>query len=57
MKDNLRQAFIDEATELLEELEYSLLELEKGSNSNESDLIAKVFRALHTFKGSSGIYA
>lgn len=54
MKDNFRQAFIEEAAELLDELEYSLLELEKGAN--DSNLIAKVFRALHTVKGSAGMF-
>lgn len=49
-----RQAFIEEASELLSELELSLLELEKCPDNN--DLIAKIFRALHTIKGSSGMF-
>jgi two-component system chemotaxis sensor kinase CheA len=56
MKENFRAAFIEEALELLIELEYSLLELEKESNANDTNLIAKVFRALHTIKGSSGMF-
>ena len=56
MIDNLRQAFLDEAVELLDELEFSLLELEKETNENDPDLFAKVFRSLHTFKGSSGMF-
>lgn len=54
MIDINRQAFIEEATELLYNLESSLLELE--SNPDNQDLIAKVFRALHTIKGSAGMF-
>ncbi|MGA7720587.1 MAG: chemotaxis protein CheW [Ignavibacteriaceae bacterium] len=56
MQENFRTAYIEEAYELLSELEYSLLELEKESNADDSNLIAKVFRALHTIKGSSGMF-
>jgi two-component system chemotaxis sensor kinase CheA len=52
--DAHRQAFIEEASELLSELELSLLEVEKCPDNN--DLIAKIFRALHTIKGSSGMF-
>ncbi len=54
MIDIHRQAFIEEASELLSELEKSLLELETVPNDKE--IIAKVFRALHTIKGSSGMF-
>lgn len=54
MIDRHRQAFIEEARELLSELESSLLELEV--NSDDTELIAKVFRALHTIKGSSAMF-
>lgn len=54
MIDIHRQAFIEEASELLSELEKSLLELENDPNNKE--IIAKVFRALHTIKGSSGMF-
>jgi two-component system chemotaxis sensor kinase CheA len=54
MIDAHRQAFKEEANELLSELESSLLELEEVPNDHE--LIAKVFRALHTIKGSSGMF-
>jgi two-component system chemotaxis sensor kinase CheA len=49
-----QKAFIEEATELLFQLEQTLLELEE--NREDSDLIGKVFRALHTIKGSSGMF-
>lgn len=54
MIDAHRKAFIEEATELLSELESTLLEVEERPDDKE--LIAKVFRALHTIKGSSGMF-
>ncbi|MBU2493468.1 MAG: chemotaxis protein CheA [Bacteroidetes bacterium] len=54
MIDAHRKAFIEEATELLAQLEVSLLELE--NNPKDSEVIAKVFRSLHTIKGSSGMF-
>ncbi len=54
MIDAHRKAFIEEATELLAELESTLLELEESPDNNE--LIARVFRALHTIKGSAGMF-
>ena len=54
MVDDFRKAFIDEASELLSDLEISLLDLER--RPNDSSLISKVFRALHTIKGSSGMF-
>ncbi len=54
MIDAHRQAFIEEASELLTELEATLLELEDTPDDQEQ--IAKVFRALHTIKGSSGMF-
>ena len=54
MIDAHKKAFIEEAKELLSELEISLLEIEK--NPNDKELIARIFRALHTIKGSSGMF-
>lgn len=54
MIDQHRQAFIEEALELLNELEASLLEIEAEPENN--NLIAKVFRALHTIKGSAAMF-
>ncbi len=45
---------LEEAAELLEELEEALLELE--SSPDDSDLINRVFRAMHTIKGSSAMF-
>ncbi|NCC23862.1 MAG: chemotaxis protein CheA [Deltaproteobacteria bacterium] len=49
-----QQAFRDEATELLGELENSLLELEH--NPEDQELINRVFRAMHTIKGSGAMF-
>lgn len=46
----LRQTFQEEAYELLVELELSLLALEKAPGNQE--LVNRVFRAMHTIKGS-----
>lgn len=52
--DSNQQVFVNEATELLQELEESLLELETVPDSAE--LIARVFRAMHTIKGSGAMF-
>ena len=49
-----RQAFKEEAYELLSELETSLLELEE--RPDDADLIGRVFRAMHTIKGSGAMF-
>jgi two-component system chemotaxis sensor kinase CheA len=54
MLDKHANAFKEEANELLVVLENSLLEL--GENSTNDELIGQVFRALHTIKGSSGMF-
>lgn len=58
MKENyaetMKAAFREEAHELLAELETALLELE--TNSTDQELIGRVFRALHTIKGSGAMF-
>ncbi|GFO55044.1 chemotaxis protein CheA [Geomonas sp. Red276] len=54
MIDVHRQAFKEEAYELLSELESSLLELEERPEDEE--LIGRVFRAMHTIKGSGAMF-
>jgi two-component system, chemotaxis family, sensor kinase CheA len=54
MIDLHRQAFKEEAYELLSELESSLLELEE--TPDDADLIGRVFRAMHTIKGSGSMF-
>jgi two-component system, chemotaxis family, sensor kinase CheA len=50
--DVLREMFKNEAYELLSELENALLALE--ASPGEKEIISRVFRALHTIKGSGG---
>ena len=52
--DAYKAAYRDEAEELLAELEGSLLELEEIPG--DMDLIGKVFRAMHTIKGSGAMF-
>ncbi|WP_031485238.1 chemotaxis protein CheA [Maridesulfovibrio frigidus] len=52
--DMTTQVFKEEAFELLGELETSLLELEDVPD--DMDLINRVFRALHTIKGSGSMF-
>ncbi len=49
-----REAFKEEAAELLADLETSLLELEE--HPTDEDLIGRVFRAMHTVKGSGAMF-
>jgi len=50
---SLVDTFRDEALELIQELEEALLEMEESPD--DSTLIDRVFRALHTLKGSGGL--
>lgn len=49
-----QEVFIQEAEELLQELEESLLELE--NNIEDMDVVARIFRAMHTIKGSGAMF-
>jgi two-component system chemotaxis sensor kinase CheA len=51
---NLLDTFRNEAEEHLVALEEALLEMEQSPN--DTDLIAKSFRAMHTIKGSGGMF-
>jgi len=52
--DAVKQTFIVESNELLDDMESSLLLLEKKPDNHEA--IHAVFRAAHTIKGSSGMF-
>jgi two-component system chemotaxis sensor kinase CheA len=52
--DTHRTAYLEEAKELLVDLEASLLELER--TPDDSDLLHKIFRAMHTIKGSGAMF-
>jgi len=49
-----QEVFIQEAQELLQELEESLLELE--NDTENVDVVARIFRAMHTVKGSGAMF-
>jgi len=53
-QDDVSQAFKEEAYELLAELETALLELEE--NPGDDDTVNRVFRAMHTIKGSGAMF-
>jgi len=52
--DKYRETYKEEAYELLSELEASLLELEETPDDQE--LIGRIFRTLHTIKGSGAMF-
>jgi two-component system chemotaxis sensor kinase CheA len=52
--DNFRKKFIEEATEHIQDLEQALLELEH--NPGNKPLIERVFRAMHSLKGSGAMF-
>ena len=52
--DKYKQAFQEEAREVLVELESALLEL--NENRTDKELVSRVFRALHTIKGSGSMF-
>ncbi|MBN1603065.1 MAG: chemotaxis protein CheA [Chitinispirillaceae bacterium] len=54
MTNQFQKAFIDEAKEIIESLEKDLVALE--SDANDSDLINRIFRSLHTIKGSGAMF-
>jgi len=51
---DFKYKFIEDATDLLEQIEQTLLDLEK--NKSDSALIEQVFRVMHTLKGSAAMY-
>ncbi|WP_300158522.1 chemotaxis protein CheA [Solidesulfovibrio sp.] len=53
-EDAHRAAYVEEARDLLAELEASLLELEHSPG--DVDLLHKIFRGLHTVKGSGAMF-
>ena len=54
MIDKYKQAFREEAREILVELEAALLQL--NENRGDSELVGRAFRALHTIKGSGAMF-
>ncbi|MFP4037672.1 MAG: chemotaxis protein CheW [Desulfobacteraceae bacterium] len=54
--DNTIQEFVAENRDHLEQIEPDLLIMEKGGADIPQDLINRVFRAVHSIKGSSGFF-
>lgn len=54
MLEQISSVFLEEANELLDNLEEQLLTLEE--NPTDSETISAVFRAMHTIKGSSAMF-
>lgn len=52
--DNFKKKFVEEAVDLIDGLEKSLLELEE--NPEDESIVQKVFRVMHTLKGNSGMF-
>ena len=52
--DQFRDGFREEARELLVELESVLLEL--NEQRQDAEMVGRVFRALHTIKGSGAMF-
>jgi len=52
--EKFRAKFVDEAKELVNELEKALLELE--GNAQNQELIQQVFRVMHSLKGGSSMF-
>ncbi|HSV97015.1 MAG TPA: chemotaxis protein CheA [Spirochaetota bacterium] len=52
--DSMKQTYFTESREMLAEMEYLLLEIEKAPEDEE--LVNALFRAVHTIKGSSGMF-
>ncbi|PRX27473.1 two-component system chemotaxis sensor kinase CheA [Orenia metallireducens] len=52
-EETLINIFVEESEEILEELEIDLIQLE--GNPQDDELINKIFRSMHTLKGSAGL--
>lgn len=52
--DSFKKKFIEEATEHIQDIEQALLELEQ--NPSDKPLIERVFRAMHSLKGSGAMF-
>lgn len=52
--NQLKQIFIDESNTLLTKLDNTLIQLEESPE--DQNLVDEAFRAMHTIKGSSGMY-
>ncbi|MBF0214533.1 MAG: Hpt domain-containing protein, partial [Magnetococcales bacterium] len=54
--DELLGMFVQEATEHLETIEPDLLTLEEKGDSTDPEIINRLFRSVHSIKGSAGFF-
>jgi two-component system chemotaxis sensor kinase CheA len=54
LDDETVNLFFEESREMLQDIETSLLEIERGNHDDET--LNSIFRAAHTIKGSSGMF-
>ena len=52
--DNFKKKFIEEAVDLIDDLEKAVLELE--DNTTNADIVQRIFRIMHTLKGNSSMF-
>ncbi len=52
--DNFKRKFIEEAVDLIDDLEKTVLELEE--NTGDMDIVQRIFRIMHTLKGNSSMF-
>ena len=52
--DNFRRKFVEEASDLIDNLEATVLELEE--RPTDSSIVQRVFRIMHTLKGNSSMF-
>ncbi len=52
--DNFKKKFIEEAVDLIDDLEKTVLELE--DNTHDIDIVQRIFRIMHTLKGNSSMF-
>lgn len=52
--DNFKKKFIEEAVDLIDDLEKTVLELEE--NTGDMDIVQRIFRIMHTLKGNSSMF-
>ena len=54
--DQFQQKFVEEALDNVEQLEENLFELEGNMDSYDPELIQRIFRSMHTIKGSGMMF-
>jgi len=55
-EDALLASFVEESQQHLQTIEPDLLDLEKGSETVDSEMLNRIFRSIHSIKGASGFF-